>query len=140
MKLQIKESLQVPCEGIFWVIDNKLVALKDEVNPRDPYQMTDLLHKESWESLKNKYLVNGKEVSYDYFPRGRVETSVILDSNNNLDFYLASVYMDSCINKNTYKDDIEKEFRLYLPKVKVEYCGQLFIDGSHYICYNCKPE
>lgn len=140
MKLQIKESLQVPCEGIFWVIDNKLVALKDEVNPRDPYQMTDLLHKESWKSLKNKYLVNGKEVSYDYFPRGRVETSVILDSNNNLDFYLASVYMDSCIRKNTYKDDIEKEFRLYLPKVKIEYCGQLFIDGSHYICHNCKPE
>lgn len=136
--MNIKESLQVPCEGIFWVIDGQLVALKDEVNPRDPMQMTDLLHKDSWNSLKDNYKVNGKTVPYDYFPRGRVETLVILNTDNSLHHYEASVYMDRCLGGIELRNMIEDEFRLYLPNVSVSYCGQLFIDGSHYTCYNCR--
>ena len=45
--------------------------------------------------------------------------------------------MDKCIS-NSLKPEIEETFRLYLPKVQVEYLGQLFIDGSHYTCHNCR--
>ena len=135
---KLKESIQVPCEGIFWFIDNELICLKDPINPRDPYFMTDLLHKESWRYLKSKYLVNGKEVAYDYFPRGRVEVLTILDHNGNFDKYEANIYIDRCIDKKDIRNEIEQEYRLYLPKVDVHYNGQLFIDGSHYTFHNCK--
>ena len=135
---RLKESIQVPCEGIFWFIDNELICLKDPINPRDPYFMTDLLHKESWRYLKSKYLVNGKEVAYDYFPRGRVEVLTILDHDGNLDRYDANIYIDRCINRQDIRDEVVQEYRLYLPKVEVHYSGQLFIDGSHYTCHNCR--
>lgn len=32
--IKLKESLLVPCEGIFWIINNKLVAFTDNVNPK----------------------------------------------------------------------------------------------------------
>jgi hypothetical protein len=134
----VTESLQVPYEGIFWYIDNKLVALCDQVNPNDPYDSTDLLHKDCWKYLSDKYTINGKSVTYDYFPRGRVETLVILDDNKKLSHYESYVYLDKCINKKKIIDEIIETFRLYLPNVNVSVEGQLFIDGSHYTCNNCK--
>ena len=134
----LKESLQTPCEGIFWFINNHLIALTDPVDPRFPEDMTDLMHKDSWNYIKDAYKVNGKLVDYDYFPRGRVEVIVRNDSNGNLIGYEASVFMDRCINKKYIRDEIEQEFRLYLPKVSIEYCGQLFFDGSHYVCNDCR--
>lgn len=134
--LQITESLQVPCEGIFWLIDENIISFTDEVNPRDPYSMTDLLHKNVWETISKDYKVNGYEVPYNYFPRGRVEVLVILNSDNILDHYEAYIYMDKHIGSK-YLDKIENDFRLYLPNVNVTCSGQMFIDGSHYICHMC---
>lgn len=95
--------------------------------------MTDLLHKNVWNEIKEIYKVHDKVVPYDYFPRGRVETLFI---NNK---FKSEIYMDKCIFYNqSVRDQIENDFRLYLPNVKVEYCGQLFIDGSHYTCNKCK--
>lgn len=137
MIANIRESLQIPYEGIFWYINNELIAFTDTINTKDTFDCTDLLHKEVWKEIRNNYLVNGNIVSYDYFPRGRVETLVILDSSGNLDCYEANVYLDKCINKKTIRDQIEEEFRLYLKNVNVNYAGQLFIDGSHYVCHKC---
>ena len=134
----LSEAFGIPCEGIFWVIDNKLVTFKDPVNPRNPYDMTDLLHKETWKHIKNSYKVSGKVVPYDYFPRGRVETLVILNSDGKLDHYEANIYLDKCIHTENIMEEIISEYNLYLPNVKVNYCGKLFIDGSHYVCHNCK--
>ena len=78
-KSRLSESINIPFEGIFWVIDDELIALKDSVNPNNPYDCTDLLHRDSWKYIKDKYTVNSKTVNYDYFPRGRVETLVIQD-------------------------------------------------------------
>jgi len=133
-----QESLQIPCEGIFWVIDNCLVYFADKVNPKDPYDSTDLLHKDTWREIKDEYLVDGKQVSFDYFPRGRVETLVIQDTDGTLDHYEATIYLDKCINNKELISEVIDTFRLYLPNVKVENGGQLFIDGSHYTCNKCR--
>ena len=135
--IKLKESLLVPCEGIFWIINNKLVAFTDNVNPKDPYETTDLLHKEVWKTIGKDYPVDRNTVSFDYFPRGRVETLVIQNTDGSLNHYEASIYMDKCI-ENKFKPEIEETFRLYLPKVQVKYIRQLFIDGSHYTCHNCR--
>ena len=135
--MKLDESLSIPCEGIFWFIDNKLIYFADEVNPKDPYDGTDLLHKNVWNSIKNEYKVQGHTVDFDYFPRGRVETCVILNSDGTLDCYEAFVYLDRCIDTIEIRSKIEDAFRLYLSNVSVNYEGQLFIDGSHYQCHNC---
>jgi hypothetical protein len=137
-KSRLSESINIPFEGIFWIIDDELIAIKDSVNPNNPYECTDLLHRDSWKYLKDKYLVNDRAVNYDYFPRGRVETLVIQDRYGNLDHYEANVYLDKCVDTKKIRDEIESEFRLYLSNVVVNYPGQLYIDGSHYTCYNCK--
>lgn len=134
----IPESLVCPYEGIFWIIDDELIALTDSVNPNNHFDCTDLLHRESWKYLKDQYKVNGRCVGYNYFPRGRVETLVIQNNAGNLDHYEANIYIDKCIDNIRNRDRIEDKFRLYLPKVIINYSGQLYIDGSHYTCYQCR--
>ena len=136
--VKLEESINIPREGIFWVINNELVAFSDQVNPMDPFQTTDLLHKEVWKNIKDNYLVNGKEVDYDYFPRGRVEILVIQDDQKVVDYYDSHVYMDRCISNKTWMNKVIDEFRLYFNNVHVTFDGQLFIDGSHYVCNSCK--
>ena len=52
--------------------------------------------------------------------------------------YDVTVYIDKCIDTPEVRDYIEDEFRLYLKTCKVYYSGQLGLDGSHYVCHNCK--
>lgn len=134
----INENLQIPCEGIFWVIDDELISFTDQVDPKDPFNCTDLTHKETWKYIKDKYKVNEHTVGYDYFPRGRVETLVIQNNDGSLDHYEASIYLDKCIYDKDIIDNIINEFRLYLSNVLVNVEGQLFIDGSHYTCHMCR--
>ena len=133
----VKESFDIPYKGIFWYIDGQLIALKDKVNPIDPFEMTDLLHKEAWKTLRDDFKVNEKVVPFDYFPRGRVETLVIQDIDGNLDHYEANIYLDRCISKQSIIDKVIDEFNLGLKSAVVNNEGQLFIDGSHYTCHNC---
>ena len=134
---RLEESLVFPCEGIFWVVNNKVISFTDEVTPQDSMFMTNLLHKNVWEEIKEQYKVNNTIVSYDYFPRGRVET-LALNIGGKQQCH-SDVYMDKCVFYNRkVREQIENDFRLYLPNVKVQYEGQLFIDGSHYTCYKCK--
>lgn len=133
----IEESLNIPCEGIFWLIDGEIISFTDQVNPRDAFETTDLLHKEVWKAIEEEYKYNGRVVPYDFYPRGRVKTLVIQDHDGNLDHYESYLYMDKCISKK-HIDIIVEDFRLYLPNVNLTYSGQLFVDGSHYTCYNCR--
>ena len=136
--IKVNESLQIPCEGIFWVIHGELISFYDQVDPKDPFNYTNLTHRETWKHIKDNYKVNGRTVDYDYFPRGRVETMVIQNDDGDLDHYEASIYLDKCIYDKTIIDNIINEFRLYLSNVDVKVEGQLFIDGSHYTCYQCR--
>ena len=138
--ISLDESLSIPCEGIFWWIDNDLVYFADNVDIKDPFSCTDLLHKATWQSIKDSYKVNGHTVSFDYFPRGRVETCVYLNDDGTLNCYDSFVYMDACICNDDVKDKIIDAFRLYLPKVSIHFEGQLFVDGSHYVCHYCRKD
>lgn len=134
---KLTEAINVPCEGIFWVIDGKLIALKDPIDTQHSIG-TDLTHIESWKALKSNYKVNGKVVPYDYFPRGRVMILPIYGDGKVFQYYDVTVYIDKCIDTPEIRDYIESEFRLYLKTCKVNYEGQLGLDGSHYVCHNCK--
>lgn len=133
----LTEGTNIPCEGIFWVINGKLIALKDPIDTIHGIG-TDLTHMDVWKSIKQNYKVSNRPVKYDYFPRGRVMILPIYDNDRNLKYYDCTVYIDKCIDNNKIRDYIEDEFRLYLKTCRVTYEGQLGLDGSHYTCHNCR--
>jgi hypothetical protein len=137
---KITAASNTPKVGIFWIIDDELVAFSDSVDINyNPLAVEDMLHKEVWNEIKERYKVNGRAVGYDYFPRGRVMIYPIKDSNGDFQYYDCSVYGDKCIiNDSDVQEEIESEFRLYLKSCKVSYEGQFSIDGTHYTCHNCR--
>lgn len=137
---KITAGVNFPKVGIFWFIDGELVVINEVIDKNyNPLAADDVLHIRAWESIKNRYIVDGKPVKYDYFPRGRVTIYPIKDVNNNFQNYDCSVYGDKCIIDDIeIREEIENEFRLYLKTCKVSYEGQLSIDGTHYTCYNCR--
>ena len=134
--VRLNESVNCPYQGIFWCINDELICFMDKVNYRD-FHDTDLLHINVWKQIKNQYKVNGKIVPYDYFPRGRVMILPIFNDGK-FDYYDVAVYIDKCIDNEEIREYIEDRFNLYLPTCEVGFGGQLSIDGSHYVCHNCK--
>lgn len=137
MKRYIKSAVNIPREGIFWYINDSLVAFTDQVDINDPLGNEPMLHKEVWPSIRDQYLVDDTIVAYDYYPRGRV-TVYPFKSKNRTEF-ACSVFCDSCIIKNpSFREQLEEAFRLYLSNCKVDYVGQMSIDGTHYTCHICR--
>lgn len=93
MQRHIKSSFSLPQEGIFWVINNKLIQFSDDVSYNnmniDPI---DLTHFEVWKKIGEDFKVDGKIVPFDYFPRGRV----VISNGKDLKFK-AEIYIDNCI-------------------------------------------
>lgn len=137
---KITGSTDAPKIGIFWLIDDELVAVSESINKNyNPLASEDVLHIDAWKYLKNRYKVDGKIVKYDYFPRGRVMIYPIKDKDGIFQYYDCDVYGDPCIlYDRDVQDEIEAEFRLYLSTCKVTYKGQMSVDGTHYTCHNCR--
>ena len=58
---------------IFWIINNEIVGITSEVPTHNySYNLEGKTHQNTWHLFKSDYLVNGKEVDFDYFPRGRI--------------------------------------------------------------------
>lgn len=137
LKLRINESPSVPCEGIFWIIDDVLVAFKEQVDTTGSWSTT-FEHKNIWEEIKNKYKVNNKCVQYDYFPRGRIMVNPVR-KNGLFEHYDAWIYIDNCINTVDIVDDIKYEFNL--TQCNLRYVGSDGgITNNHYQCHNCKSK
>ncbi|MCM1226408.1 MAG: hypothetical protein NC320_03155 [Clostridium sp.] len=135
---KISAGTNNPKGGIFWVIDDELVVVSDNVNTHGS-ECDDILHINAWKSIKNQYKVDGKAVKYDYFPRGRVMVMPIWNNSGEFDHYDCYIYGDKCIiDEPEIQDEIEDMFRLYLNTCKVIYEGQLSIDGTHYTCHMCR--
>jgi hypothetical protein len=134
-------GINTPKYGIFWVIDDELLVIADsmDVHEFDLGPSGGLLHKQAWESVKNKYLVEGNPVRYDYFPRGRVMVTPEINDDGDFIHYDCIIYGDPCIIDDTeIRSDIEEQFRLYLSTCFVEYGDNISIDGTHYSCNNCR--
>lgn len=137
-KYRMNESFDAPCEGIFWVINNELIAFTEQIDTSGKWS-TDLEHYKLWSELQHKFTVNNKTVDYNYFPRGRVMVNPIRDKNNNFLHYDVFIYIDNCINKSEIVNDIIYEFRLNNPKCNIKYIGaDGGITSNHYTCHNCK--
>ena len=137
-KVKMFNSPNMPCEGIFWIINDTLISFMDKVNPYD-FHSTDLLHIEEWKKIRNQYKVNNKVVSYNYYPRGRVLLIPIFEDDKTFNYFNAYVYLDKCIDNDDMRQMIINQFTLY-NFCRVTFDGQLGMDGSHYNCHNCKDE
>ena len=132
-KHNIRESYGVPCEGIFWLINNDLIVYTDPVNRYSTQNIFD--HKRVWESIKEKY----GNVVFNYYPRGRVMVNPVTDNTGTLTGYKAYIYLDNCINTEEVLNELRYEFRLTSENCEVVYHGSDGgITSNHYTCHNCK--
>ena len=137
----IKENVNYPYEGYFWIIDNKVVGITAEVPHYDyGYELNGKTHKNSWGKFSQDYLVNGKEVEWDYFPRGRVMVDPEYDLNGKFTEYSVLVFLDKCINNTFCKNLIADYYNLQLPTIP--HISWMMLNEragiEHYSCHNCR--
>ena len=94
-----------PHEGIFWIIDNNIIAVTNPIcDSENGYYSIE--HKNVWESIKERYKVKHEVVPFDYFPRGRVAVNKrFIDGA--FDHYDAFIYIDICINTEFILNEIK---------------------------------
>ena len=141
--IPLKESLVYPYEGYFWIIDNKVIGITSEVPQYNyDYSLNGKTHKNTWHIFENDYLVDGKTVEWDYFPRGRIMVDPNYDLDNKFTDYSCIVFLDKCINNNECKKLITDYYNLDLPTIPhitwMMLGERAGID--HYQCHNCKDK
>lgn len=137
--IPITTATNVPNQGLFWFIIDELISFHDPVDIDNFMEFGYMNHKDTWRHIKSDYTVNGREVSYDYFPRGRVIINPEFTDDGDFKSYTCYVYGDKCILHNKeIQDLIETEFRLYLGNCNVYYEDHLSLDDTHYSCHNCR--
>lgn len=103
----LKENRNYPCEGYFWIINDEVIGITTEVPQYNyDYSLNGKTHKETWKQISKDYLVNGHEVEWDYFPRGRVMVDPNYDLDDKFDNYSCIVFLDKCINTKESKQMI----------------------------------
>ena len=126
----LREGYGRPCEGIFWVIDNQLIAYMDAVGFN-----SNLEHSRVWTTIRDQY----GNVSFNYYPRGRVMVNEVIDKDGVLQKYKAFIYIDDCINDAETVDEIKYRFCLTENNCDIVYVGS---DGgvtsNHYKCHSCR--
>ena len=139
--MSIKENINYPKEGYFWIVDNKVIGITAEVPHYDyGYELNGKTHKNSWGKFSPDYLVNGKEVEWDYYPRGRVMVDPEYDLDGKFTEYSALVFLDKCINNTFCKNLITDYYNLQLPTIP--HISWMMLNEragiEHYSCHNCR--
>ena len=141
MKGCSKSSIALPKQGIFWVIDNRVISFADTVDPHDFIEFGAWNHRDAWRHIKSDYSVNGREVGYDHFPRGRVIVNPTFDDDDSINGYFCGIYADPCIiDDESVRRQIEDQFNLYHASCIVSYEGDYTTDNTHYTCYRCRSD
>ena len=139
----LKEATSLPYEGYFWIINDKVVGITSEV-PRYnySYSLNGKTHKNTWSKFSEDYLVNGKEVEWDYFPRGRVMVYPEYDLDGNFEEYSCIVFLDNCLNDEHYKQMIIDYYNLDLKTIRRVKWSMLSERAGidHYTCHNCRKQ
>ena len=115
--VKVQSMSKIPSTGVFWVIDNKLVAFPFDTNDTFGVAKSGITynHKKLWEHVKSKY----KNKTYNYYPRGRVDFT-----NRGI----AIIYMNPNID-DSFIPQIRQEFGIIEePKIYYDY-------SDHYKCY-----
>lgn len=138
----LTESINIPREGFFWIIDNKVVGISEDV-PRYNYQynLTNKTHQNTWALFQSDYTVDGHTVPFDYFPRGRVMVDPNYNNNNEFTNYNVLIMADPCIIENdNYKELIMDYYNLELPQCQKPMWPKLNEKAgiNHYTCNNCR--
>lgn len=139
----LKEKSSLPYEGYFWIINGDVVGVCLEVPKYNyGYNLNGKTHKNTWNKFSKDYLVNTKEVNWDYFPRGRVMVDPNYDMNDVFDEYSCMVFLDKCINNKEYKEKIIEYYNLDLPTIPHITWTMLGERAGidHYTCHNCRKD
>lgn len=140
----LQENRNLPQEGFFWIINDKVIGFAKEV-PQYNYEyfFQGKTHENTWKSISSEYKVNNKEVSYDYYPRGRVMVDPNYDANNKFTKFSVMIMMDPCLLKdNKYKQLVIDYYNLDLPNCQIPMWPNLNDKAgiNHYTCHMCKGE
>lgn len=137
----LKENANYPYEGYFWIIDDSVVGITSEVPHYDyKYNLNGKTHKNTWVNIAQDYLVDGKVVEWDYFPRGRIMVDPNYDSEGKFMDYSCMVFLDKCINNDKCKQLIIDYYNLSLPTIHNITWTMLSERAGidHYSCHNCR--
>jgi hypothetical protein len=139
----LKEAASLPYEGYFWIIDDKVVGIASEVPHYNyTYSLNGKTHRNTWSKFSEDYLIKGKKVEWDYFPRGRVMVDPEYDLDGKFEEYSCIVFLDKCLNNEHYKQMITDYYSLDLKtihRVKWSMLGER-AGIDHYTCHNCRKQ
>lgn len=139
--VQILEHIEYPSEGFFWIINDNIVGISEEVPSFNyQYNLSGLDHRNTWSNFSSEYKVDNHEVEYDYYPRGRVMVDPDYDLDNSFTGYSVLVYLDDCIDSKKYRDMIAEYYNLNLKSIHniVWTCPRRRAGIDHYTCHNCR--
>lgn len=141
MKVML-ESRFYPSEGYFWIINDRVVGPAVEVPHYNyEYSLANKTHENTWHHYKSKYLVDGYEVPFDYYPRGRVMVDPNYTSDNKFTSYSVMVFIDKCIDTNHHKNLITDYYNLDASScLPIMWMASLKERAGidHYTCHNCR--
>lgn len=141
---RLLESTNFPSEGFFWIINDKVVGLSSEVPTSNyQYELDGKTHQNTWRLFQKDYLVNGHEVPYDYYPRGRIMIDPHYDLiTNKFTEYSCIVFLDKCINNDKYKRIVTDYYNLDLKTIP--YISWVMLGEragiDHYTCHMCRGD
>lgn len=131
----IKESINLPYEGYFWIIDNQILGTTSEV-PKYGYEyVQSKTHEQTWNKLKPE----GCDKSFNYYPRGRVMVDPEYE-NDKFKGFTSMIFLDPCIDNQECKDMIIDYYNLDVPTMlHITWMGNLKGRAgiNHYTCHNC---
>ena len=137
----LNENRNYPYEGYFWIIDNNVVGVTSEVPHYNyNYNLNGKTHKNTWNNLKDTYLVDDHCVDWDYFPRGRIMVDPNYDTDGKFTDYSCMIFLDKCINNDFCKELIVNYYNLNVPTIPHIIWTMLGERAGidHYQCHSCK--
>ena len=131
------ENLNLPQEGFFWIVNDKIIGIAEEVPMYNYEYKQSKTHEQTWNNLKP----GNCNKSFDYYPRGRVMVDPEYDEEGKFKYFTCMIFIDPCIDQKQYKDMIIDYYNLDIPKMfHISWMGNLKGRAgiNHYICNNCR--
>lgn len=140
----LQENRNLPQEGFFWIIDDKIIGFANEVPQYNyEYSFQGKTHENTWKSICKEYNLDETKTPFDYYPRGRVMVDPNYDNDNKFINFSVMIMMDPCLLKDSkYKQIVLDYYNLELPCCQIPMWPHLNDRAgiNHYTCNNCKGE